>query len=311
MGRQRYQSALLIGSAVCAAAAIGAGIGWAQSTFKVDVKLVRLLVSVKDSRGQLVGSLEKPDFTVFDSGVKQEVAVFEHHTELPLSVALLIDTSGSTAKDLRYEQTSLEKFLRALLREGNPADAVALYAFNDEVTRMNSFTRREERLFESLKELKARAGTSLYDAVHLASQDFREREGRHVIVAVTDGGDTTSVKKYADAFESAQNADAIIYPILVIPITNDAGRNLGGERALETLASGTGARVFQPMGVAELDAAFEQILRDLRTQYLVGFYPRNLPADAPRFHQVRVELSRKDLRATTRAGYYGDASAAR
>ncbi len=309
MGRIRYQSAFLIASA--AVAAVFSGIAVAQSTFKVDVKLVRLLVSVKDARGELVGSLEKPDFTVYDSGVKQEVAVFEHHTELPLSVALLIDTSGSTAKDLRYEQTSLEKFIRALLREGNPADAVALYAFNDEVTLLNSFTRREQRLFESLKELKAKAGTSLYDAVHFASRDLKNREGRHVIVAVTDGGDTTSVKKYADAFEAAQNADAIMYPILVIPITNDAGRNLGGERALETLASGTGGRVFQPTGAAELDEAFTQILRDLRTQYLIGYYPHNLPADVPRFHQVRVELTRKDLRATTRAGYYGDAPASR
>ena len=304
MGRIRYQSAIVIASALALASAAL----FAQSTFKVDVKLVRLLVTVKDSKGTLMGSLEKPDFTVYDSGVKQEVAVFEHHTALPLSVALLIDTSGSTATNLRYETTSLEKFLRALIREGNPNDAVALYAFNDDVTRLNSFTRREERLSESLRTLKAQAGTSLYDAVHLASRDLNGREGRHVIVAVTDGGDTTSVKKYADAFESAQNADAILYPILVVPITNDAGRNLGGERALDSLASGTGARVFQPMGAAELDAAFTQILRDLRTQYLVGYYPRNLPADAPKFHPVRVELSRKDLRATTRTGYYGDAS---
>jgi Ca-activated chloride channel family protein len=172
---------------------------------------------------------------------------------------------------------------------------------------MNSFTRREQRLIDSLKELKGKAGTSFYDAVHLASRDLAGRDGRHVIVAVTDGGDTTSVKKYADAFESAQNADVIIYPILVIPITNDAGRNLGGERALDTLASGTGGRVFQPMGAAALDEAFTQILRDLRTQYLVAYYPRNVPADAPRFHLVRVELSRNDLRATTRTGYYGDA----
>jgi Ca-activated chloride channel homolog len=304
MGRFRYQSAIVIASALALASAAL----FAQSTFKVDVKLVRLLVTVKDSKGTLMGSLEKPDFTVYDSGVKQEVAVFEHHTALPLSVALLIDTSGSTATNLRYETTSLEKFLRALIREGNPNDAVALYAFNDEVTRLNSFTRREERLSESLRTLRARAGTSLYDAVHLASRDLNGREGRHVIVAVTDGGDTTSVKKYADAFESAQNADAILYPILVVPITNDAGRNLGGERALDSLASGTGARVFQPMGAAELDAAFTQILRDLRTQYLVGYYPRNLPPDTARFHPVRVELSRKDLRATTRTGYYGDAS---
>jgi Ca-activated chloride channel family protein len=201
----------------------------------------------------------------------------------------------------------MEKFLRALVREGNPGDSAALYAFNDEVTRLNSFTRREQRLSDSLKELRGRAGTSLYDAVHLASRDLNGRDGRHVIVAVTDGGDTTSVKKYADAFESAQSADAIIYPILVVPITNDAGRNLGGERALEALASGTGGRVFQPSGASELDAAFTQILRDLRTQYLIGYYPRNLPPDAPRFHLVRVELARKDLRATTRTGYYGDA----
>ena len=305
MGRFRYQSAFLaLASALAVAVA-------ASGQFKVDVKLVRLLVTVKDGRGELVGSLERPDFTVYDSGVKQEIAVFEHHTALPLSVALLIDTSGSTAKDLRYETTSVEKFLRALLREGNTDDTVALYAFNDEVTRLNAFTRREQRLIDSLKDLKAKAGTSLYDAIHLACRDLTGRDGRHVIVAVSDGGDTTSIKKYADAFESAQSADAIIYPVLVIPITNDAGRNLGGERALETLASGTGGRVFQPTGAAELDQAFAQILRDLRTQYLVGYYPRNLPADTPRFHPVRVELSPKDLRATTRTGYYGEASAAR
>ncbi len=304
MGRFRHQSTLLTLAITLGVAAV---VATAQSTFKVDVKLVRLLVSVKDGRGELMGSLEKPDFTVYDSGVKQEVAVFEHNTALPLSVTLLIDTSGSTAIKLRYETTSLDKFLQALLREGNPGDTAALYAFNDQVTRLNSFTRREQRLMDSLKELRGSAGTSLYDAVHLASRDLNGREGRHVIVAVTDGGDTTSVKKYADAFESAQNADAILYPILVIPITNDAGRNLGGERALETLASGTGGRVFQPSGASELDEAFTQILRDLRTQYLVGYYPRNLPLDAPRFHLVRVELSRKDLRATTRTGYYGDA----
>jgi Ca-activated chloride channel homolog len=308
MGRFRHKSKLVVlATALCAGGAVFAVLAAAQ-TIKVDVKLVRLLVSVKDARGELVGSLEKPDFTVYDSGVKQDIAIFEHHTEVPLSVSLLIDTSGSTATNLRYETTSLEKFLHALLREGNPGDAAALYAFDDEVTRLNSFTRREQLLVDSLKALKARAGTSLYDAVHLASRDLNRREGRHVIVAVTDGGDTTSIKKYGDAFESAQNADAIIYPILVIPITNDAGRNLGGERALETLASGTGGRVFQPMGAAELDEAFTQILRDLRTQYLVGYYPHNLPTDVPRFHLVRVELARKDLRATTRTGYYGDAS---
>jgi len=310
MGRFGHKSTLVILTAALATIAVAIGTGKAQ-TIKVDVKLVRLLVSVKDARGELYGSLEKPDFTIYDSGVKQDIAIFEHHTEVPLSVSLLIDTSGSTATNLRYESTSVERFLRALLREGNPGDAAALYAFNDEVTRMNSFTRREQPLIDSLKELKGKAGTSFYDAVYLASRELTRRDGRHVIVAVTDGGDTTSDKKYADAFEAAQKADAIIYPILVVPITNEAGRNLGGERALSTLASGTGGRVFQPTGASELDQAFTQILRDLRTQYLVAYYPRNVPADAPRFHLVKVELSRKDLRATTRTGYYGDATASR
>jgi len=310
MGRFRHQSAFLT-LAAGAAAVVFAAAAAAQSTFKVDVKLVRLLVSVKDARGQLVGSLEKPDFTVYDSGVRQEVAVFEHHTALPLSVSLLIDTSGSTASSMRYETVSLGKFIHALLREGNPDDAAALYSFNDQVTRLNSFTRREQRLMDSLKELRASAGTSFYDAILLVSRDQLRREGRHVIVVVTDGGDTTSGKKFADAREAAQNADAVVYPILVTPITNDAGRNVGGEHALDTLASDTGGRVFQPSGAAALDEAFTQILRDLRTQYLVGYYPRNLPADAPRFHLVRVELARKDLRATTRTGYYGDAPATR
>jgi Ca-activated chloride channel family protein len=305
MGRFRHQSALIV--LAVAVAVIGVAVESIAQTIKVDVKLVRLLVSVKDAQGVLVGSLEKSDFAVYDSGVKQEVAVFEHNTALPLSVSLLIDTSGSTATNLRYETSSLDKFLHALLREGNSGDTAALYSFNDEVTRLNSFTRREQRLADSLKVLRASAGTSLYDAIHLASRELLSRNGRHVIVAVSDGGDTTSVKKYADAFESAQNADAIIYPILVVPITNDAGRNLGGERALQALASGTGGRVFQPSGAAQLDEAFSQILRDLRTQYLVAYYPHNLPADVPRFHLVKVELTRKDLRATTRTGYYGDA----
>jgi len=145
----------------------------------------------------------------------------------------------------------------------------------------------------------------VYDAISLSSRELSPREGRHVIVMVTDGGDTTSRTRYPEALEAAHLADAVIYPILVVPIPNDAGRNTGGEHALYTMAAGTGGRVFEPSVGAQLDQAFTDILRDLRTQYLLGYYPRGLPGDAPRFHPVRVELSRRDLRATTRTGYYG------
>ena len=234
--------------------------------------------------------------------VPQEITVFEHQTTQPLSVTLLIDTSGSTAKDLKYETVSLTRFLNALVKEGNPNDAASLYSFNDEVTLLNSFTRRLGRLEESLRPLKADAGTSLYDAIYLSSSALRDRDGRHVIVVVTDGGDTTSTKRYADALASAQKADAVFYPIVVVPITNPAGRNLGGEHALETLAQSTGGRSFYPT-VNELDRTFADILRELRTQYLIGYYPRAAPRRATanttefawKFRSARICTSQRAL----------------
>ena len=106
---------------------VTAGAGAQEAVFKVDVRLVRLLVTVKNAAGDLIGTLESRDFTVADNGVKQDIAVFEHQTTQPLSIALMIDISASTAKDLRYETVSVSKFLEALVREGNPDDAAALY----------------------------------------------------------------------------------------------------------------------------------------------------------------------------------------
>jgi Ca-activated chloride channel family protein len=276
-----------------------------QSTFKVDVRLVRLLVTVKDTAGRLVGTLNKADFTVFDNGVQQDISAFERRTEQPLSIAVLVDTSASTGIELKYELDSVARFLRAVLREGNTEDAVALYSFNWQVTLHSSYTRRIARLEGALKQLKSEGGTSLYDAIYLASGDLEMRDGRHVIVMVTDGGDTTSSKGFHDALQSAQLADIVLYPVVVIPITNEAGRNTGGEHALTTLAAGTGGRIFLPAPGAELDTAFDDILRELRTQYLVGFYPRT-PATKNRFHSVKVNLTLPGLRAITRNGYYGD-----
>jgi Ca-activated chloride channel family protein len=280
-----------------------------EPVFKVDVRLVRLLATVKNAAGDLVGSLEAKDFTVKDNGVAQEIAVFEHQTTQPLSITLLIDTSASTGKDLKYETASVVKFLNALVREGNPSDSVSLYAFSYDVTLLHSFTRRLSRVEDSLKVLKPEGGTSLYDAVYLAAPALRDREGRHVIVVVTDGGDTTSFRKYNDALTAAQKADAVLYPVVVVPITNPVGRNTGGEHALETLAASTGGRTFYPSAGAELDRAFAEILRDLRTQYLLGYYPSGVTAGDGKFHAVRVELpQRKDLRVSTRTGYYGEVS---
>jgi Ca-activated chloride channel homolog len=281
-----------------------------ETVFRVDVRLVRLLTTVKNDSGQLVGNLQQGDFQVFDNGVRQDLAVFEHHTEQPLSIALMIDTSASTGIDLRYETESVNRFLGALFREGNPQDAVKLYRFNYDTTSLSGFTRRADLLDHALKGLKCEGGTSLYDALWFAARSLEDREGRHVVIVVTDGGDTTSARNFHQALEAAQMADAVIYPILVVPIPNDAGRNTGGEHALTSLAKDTGGRVFEPTLGEALDQAFAELLRELRTQYLLGYYPKGVPPSKDRFHRLEVKLRRPDLRVLSRSGYYGEAERA-
>lgn len=284
-----------------------------DAVFRSNVQLVRILATVKDQFGALVGSLEKGDFEVRDNGVPQQISIFERQTDQPLSVAVLIDNSGSTAKDLKYETESVTRFLRALLREGNPEDAVSLYSFNWEIVKQNGFTRNVAAVERSLRALRGEAGTSLYDAILLASRDIEDRRGRKVLVIVTDGGDTTSRSDFQRAAEAAQLADAVIYPVLVVPITNEAGRNVGGENALTTLALRTGGRVFQQSLGAALDQTFDQIIRDLRTQYLLAFYPRDVPVTKERFHSLEISLAqhllfeKPGLQVKARNGYYGEA----
>ncbi|MEZ5400770.1 MAG: VWA domain-containing protein [Bryobacteraceae bacterium] len=292
--------ALTLGAALLAAQAQKP-----DPVFRVDVDLVRLLVTVKNEQGQLVGSLGKDDFRVSDSDVPQDIAVFERQTEQPLSIALLVDTSGSTAKDLKYSVESAGRFLRALVREGNPRDALALFSFNHEVALRTSFTRNAKRVDQALDRLAAEAGTSLYDALILASDMLEERDGRKVIVVITDGGDTTSYRSYQDALRAVHDVDAVIYSIVVVPVTNDAGRNTGGENALITLSRSTGGQVFFPSVGPALDAAFKDILEALRTQYMIGYYPKNLPHMPAGFRKVRIELQKDGLQAFGRDGYYG------
>jgi Ca-activated chloride channel family protein len=286
-----------------------------DTVIKVNVRLVRMLVTVKDAAGQLIGSLNKTDFTVYDNGVKQDIAIFDRQTEQPLSVAMMVDTSASTGIEKSYELDSVSRFLRALLNEGNPQDTVSLYTFDWQVWQRSGYTRRFAQVDQILKQLKSTGGTSLYDAIYLASRDLEYRKGRHVMVLVTDGGDTTSSKDFHQALESAQLADTILYPVLVVPISNDAGRNVGGENALAELAAGTGGHVFTPNLEAQLDRAFDDILRELRTQYLVGFYPRDVPPTKDRFHTLKVNVappaSSRGLRVNTRSGYYGEANGSR
>jgi Ca-activated chloride channel family protein len=282
----------------------------AQETpiFRTDVRLVRVVATVKTKAGKLIGSLQKDDFEIYDNGAKQDVAVFERQTGQPLSVALLIDVSGSTAIDLKFEIESASKFMRALLNEGNPQDAIALYTFDDQVSLEQNFTHNLAVLQEKVKKIHGQAGTSLYDAIYLAARDGLEsRDGRKAMVIVSDGGNTTSAKDSHQALEAAQMADAVVYPVVVMPVTNSAGRNTGGEHALTFIAQGTGGSPFFPMLGAQLDRAFNDIISELRTEYLLGFYPHNVPLTRDRYHKLTVRVKQPDLQVSARGGYYGEA----
>lgn len=274
-------------------------------TFRADVRLVNVVATVRNQAGELVGALRQGDFEIRDNGVLQQIRYFGRQTDQPLSVALLVDTSGSTAKDLGYETAAAGKFLHAILSEGNPEDRVALFSFNYDI-QQGGFTRNYASLERDLKLLKGEAGTSLYDAIYYAAQALENRSGRKAIVIMTDGGDTTSSRDLKTALKAAQMADAVLYPIVVLPITNNAGRNTGGENALQFMAEGTGGRTFYPSVNAQLDKAFTEVIRELRTQYVLGFYPAGAPISKDPFHKLEVRLKSPELRVSARNGYYGE-----
>jgi Ca-activated chloride channel family protein len=294
-------------AATIAGCALSALVLAQDQVIRVNVNLVHVIATVRNRNGELVGSLPKEDFSVYDNGVRQEIKVFDQQSNQPLSVALLVDTSGSTAKDLKFETDSAAKFVRALLSQGNKLDALSLYRFDYDVQQEVGFTHNLDQLERKLKIIRGEAGTSLYDAIFFAARDLEVREGRKVMVIVTDGGNTTSSKDSHQALQAAQLADAVIYPVVVMPVTSDAGRNIGGENALTFMAQGTGGRTFIPQLGAQLDKAFRDIIADLRTEYVLGYYPHGLPEVKDRFHKLEVRLRAPELQVFSRNGYYGDA----
>jgi Ca-activated chloride channel family protein len=208
---------------------------------------------------------------------------------------------------LKPEVESVRHFVRTLFGPGaHPDDAAQLISFNWAVTLQQGWTHSARSIEDKLHLLRGEAGTSAWDAISHATDQLERRHGRHVIVIITDGGDTVSKTTFRQAMQDAQMADTVVYPVIIMPITNDAGRNIGGENALITMAAATGGRTFQATVGPDLDQAFTEIINDLRTQYLLGFYPRNVPLNKNRFHKLELRTARKDLRVLARNGYYGE-----
>jgi len=276
-----------------------------QPDLKVTVRLVNVFTTVTDSHGAPIANLQKDDFKVSEDGVVQSVRVFDRESELPLSIVMEVDTSPSTERDFRLEIVSAKRFARQILR---PVDRLAVFQVTENVDQVTPFTQDLRRIERGIDSLRVGPGTSIYDAIFLGSEALMDREGRKVLVLITDGGDTTSKADYNAALRRTQQSEAIVYSIIVVPVEADAGRNLGGEHALIQISKDTGGKYYYAEGINELDAAFRQISEELRTQYLIAYYPNRQVADSP-FRKIKVEVTKKDgdgkaYQVRHRAGYY-------
>jgi len=278
------------------------------TTIRVNVKLVNVFTTVTDSAGSPVSTLKEEDFQVFEDDKPQKIAVFHRESELPLSIVVAIDTSLSTRGDQKLELESARRFAHAILR---PIDGISLFQFSEIVDQVTPFTSDVKVIDRAINHIHSGAATALYDALYLGSDALLDRRGRKVMVVITDGGDTVSKTNYQEAVREAQQAEVILYSIIIVPIENSAGRDIGGEHALIQLSRDTGGKYFYASGLEQLDAAFRKISDELRTQYLIAYYPSARLADSDfRRIEIKIDPATKDypnpaeLQIRHRTGYY-------
>jgi Ca-activated chloride channel family protein len=247
-----------------------------RSRLHVDVNLVNVIVSVTDAGGRPVAGLPREAFAITEEGQPQAVEIFEPETQLPLDLALMIDTSLSALKELEFEKEASVRFIRRVVR---PGDGLSVYGFSDTVDQYTAFTSNLAQLESGVRRIAPGGGTSLYDAVYLGGRGMLRRPAgrRRVIVLVTDAGETTSSATFEDARHAALMSEVMLYTIVTQPVKSDAGRNLAGEHALATITDATGGAMFTAEDLNQLDALFEEINRELRTQYRLAYYPKPTP----------------------------------
>lgn len=279
-------------------------------TIRVETRLVNVAVNVVDAKGAPVAGLGRDDFEILEDGQPRKIAVFERESSTPLSIVLAIDASESVLRNERLEKDAAKHFVRALLRDQDELD---LMDFADTVREIVPFTNQKKRIEAGLGELQRGDETALYDAIYLGSQRLGETKKdagrRRVMVLITDGGDTKHTSRYGQALEQAQRAGAMVFSIIIVPVSADAGRNTGGEHALIQMADDTGGRYYYVEDPKDLEPAFAHVSDDLRTQYVLGYYAPQRGPDAA-FRKISVRLRDAGLaekyRLRYRSGYYAD-----
>ena len=290
------------------------------AAIKVDVDVVSLYCTVHNKQNGLVSSLTKNDFDLAEDNKPQTIKYFSRETDIPLTMGLLVDVSGSQANMIDDERQAGSQFFSSVLKK---KDVAFLISFGADSDLLQDITGTPRLLQQGLGRLKLNTGysgptagpvptmskargTVLYDAVYLAAHDMLATEsGRKAIILITDGEDEGSKLSMKDAIEAAQKADSIIYGILYVDRRFYGGFNIGysGESVLKQMAEETGGRLFTVGGKNSLGSIFEQIQEEMRTQYLIGYTPTNPNKDGS-FRKIDLKTHDKDFKVQVRKGYY-------
>jgi len=273
-----------------------------RTSISVDVALVDVPFTVTDKKGRSIRNLKRESFKVYEDDRLQTIKNFSAEANLPMTIALLVDTSGSVKERLRFEQEAAVQFFKSALVQKK--DRAAVLSFDTRVDLVQDFTDDANVLAGAVRKMRAGGGTALHDAVHLAvTKKLAGEDGRRIIVMITDGDDTSSRLSMNTALEDAQRNDVIIYAIS----TNSTGlggeKNKKGDDVLKRFTETTGGKVFFPDKLEDLSSNFNSIRQELRFQYALAYSPTNLLRDGA-FRRIRIEPANKDHVARARTGYF-------
>ncbi len=272
----------------------------------VPVNLVNLLFTVKDKKDHVVGNLDQNDFRVFEDGKPQTISFFSRETDLPLRIGVLIDTSNSVRERLHFEQEAAIDFLEDALRPDK--DKAFVVGFDVEPQLLQDYTDDTGKLAEATRSLQAGGGTGLYDAVYFACKQKMIFDPtpqpyiRRVMILISDGLDNQSQHSREEALAMAQKAEVVVFAIS----TNHSGNPENperGDKVLKRFADETGGRTFFPFEASDMAADFQEIARELRSQYSLAYVSTN-PARDGGFRTVALKTVEKGYHVQTRNGYF-------
>ncbi len=279
-----------------------------STVIRIPVDYVSVLFTVTDKKSRYVTNLKQNDFRVLEDDKPQKILIFRSETDLPLKIALLIDASASITGKLKFEQEAAIEFLQSILRKGK--DEALLVTFDSGVELAQDFTDDVDLLSRGIHKIRAGGGTALYDAIYRTCQEkllTQKGNYRKVIIVITDGDDNQSrVQSLSEVIEMAQKAEAAIYAIS----TNSSGFALSikdnsrkYDKILKEMADQTGGQAFFPFKAQDLSQSFDDIGRELRSQYNLAYVSSNPTRDG-KFRAIRIVADDKRFHVKARRGYF-------